>query len=94
MENKLRNASYCVMGRWFFTAVCLRLAFRCCKGTALYLLLALNKYNTLLVEKIRNVSYYVMGRWFFTAVCLRLAFSCCKGTALFFHVAENKYYSN
>ena len=33
---KIRNAGYCVMGRWFFTAVCLRLAFSCCKGTALF----------------------------------------------------------
>ena len=38
------------MGRWFFTAVCLRLAFRCCKETALYL--ALNKYNTYSVTRL------------------------------------------
>ena len=83
MENKLCNASYCVIWRGFFTAVCLRLAFRCRKGTALYCVLALNKYNTLLVKKIHNAGYCVVGRWFFTAVCLRLAVSCCKGTALF-----------
>ena len=36
LVEKIRNAGYCVMGRWFFTAVCLRLAFSCCKVTALF----------------------------------------------------------
>ena len=35
-KNKLGHASYCVMGRWFLTAVYLRIAFSCCKKTALF----------------------------------------------------------
>ena len=55
---KIRNAGYCVMGRLFFAAVCLRLAFSCCKGTALFDLALYHKGKKNILKYSENIMIY------------------------------------